>query len=296
MTVRSELIGIEHSLIARHPALAERHAEAVWGGREKIDALIERQGSRGRGGDSFEESIVIVQRAALRDYALRVRGVLPTADVAEWVRVRDSLHLNSRDAVLAEIDAPGAASLLDALEAVPSELSSLSDDQTLEQQLSGIADRCKCGYAKTQTVPKDLCLLCADAVVSAWKAEERRVLTRLPGLRAELDLIFDALVERFAQIELDPDGDMWSVAEHARKQAVRDLSRANRAARRDLVEGMLTTWQQLASVAVHDPRPIPRSVIKKWKRSGLGAARLGSIVVPGSAEVKAQIRTMGEGR
>lgn len=296
MTARSDLIGVEHALIARHPILAERHAEAARAGRERIDALIARQDSGHRGSDFFERDIVTVQRAALRDYALRVRGLLPAADVAEWVRVRDSLRLSPRDTVFAEIDAPGAASLLDALEAVPSEPSSLSDDTTLEQQLAGVADRCKCGFANSQTVQKGLCLLCAYAVIAAWKAEEERVLTRLPALRDELEMMFDALVERFAQIELDPDGDMWSVAEHERKKAGSRLARSNRAAQRDLVDGMLATWQQLAAVAAHDPRPIARSVIKKWKRSGLGTARLTSIVVPGNAEVKKRIRIMGERR
>lgn len=286
---RRELIGIEEQLFAQYPALVERHAEAARAGAEKVRALVERRDAAGdTDAEAFAEHVALVQRTALAGYAVSVRGLVPVDDVTRWIRARDALKLSSYDAPLSEVDAPGAASLLDALEAVPQE--TVFDDQaTLDQMLAAIADRCECGYARTRTLAKKTCYFCAEAVTAAWTAEERRVLTRLPGLRPEVDGLIDALVDRLAQLEIKRDGDTWSLIESELRRARRGLARLNRAARQEIFDEMLTSWRALASVAVRDHRPAARSVAKGWKRSGLGTARLSAVAVPGNDEVKARI-------
>jgi hypothetical protein len=297
MMGRRDLIGIEQQLIAQYPALADRHAEAARAGTEKIRALIERRDTTGdNDAEAFAAHVASIQRTALAGYAVSVRGLLPVDDVARWVHARDALKLSAYDALLGDVDAPGAASLLDALEAVPEGGTTSADQATLDQLLAAIVDRCECGYARTRVLPKQTCYVCAEAVTAAWTAEEHRVLSRLPGLRQELDALFDQLVDRLAQLEIKRDGDTWSLVESEHRQARRRLTRLNRAARQEVFEGMLTTWRELAAAASHDHRPVARSIAKGWKRSGLGTARLSALTLPGNDEVKARMKKRAQTR
>lgn len=200
---------------------------------------------------------------------------------------RDALRLSASDSLLREVDAPGAASLLDALEAVPDSGDASGDQATLDQALAAVVDRCTCGYASTRNLPKRTCYVCAQAVTATWDAEERRVLLRLPALREGVDGVLDALVDRLAEIKLDPAAE-WSVVEHEQRKARRRLTRLNRSARAEIFDEMLMNWRELAATASHDSRPIARSVAKGAKRSGLGTAHLSVIALPGNALVKAR--------
>lgn len=109
-------------------------------------------------------------------------------------------------------------------------------------------------------------------------------LAAVPALREELNPLFKALVERLVWIALNPEAE-WSLVEHAGRKAARGVARLNRAARGQFVDGMLATWRELATEATHDYRPIARSAAKRWKRTGLGAARLSTLALPGNREV-----------
>lgn len=294
---RAELVGIEEQLMAQYPTLAARHAEAAHAGAEKIRALIERRDATGdTDTEAFAQHVGSIQRAAVAGYAASVRGILPIEDVARWISARDALRLNAHDALLDEVDAPGVASLLDALEPVPADEAMFSDLATLDQMLAAVGDRCTCGYVRTRKVPAQTCPFCAEAVTAAWMADEGRVLTRLPELRRQIDELLDLLVDRLAQLELTRDGDTWSLIEHERRKARRQLARLNRAARTEIPDAMLTTWLELAAAAAHDYRPVPRSLAKRAKRSGLGTARLSTLTLQGNPEVEARMTKRAQTR
>ncbi|MGW9158923.1 MULTISPECIES: hypothetical protein [unclassified Microbacterium] len=293
---RYDLIGVETQLFERYPALADRHANAVHAGAAKIRGLIERTDAvRGMDADAFTEHVASIQRTALAGYAASVRGILPGEEVERWISARDALKLTAYDALLGEVDAPGAASLLDALEAVNDAGTASGDQTTLDQALDAVVDRCSCGYASTRNLPKRTCYVCAQAVTAAWNAEERRVLLRLPAVRQEVDRLLDELVDRLAEIKLNPAAE-WSVVEHAQRKARRRLARLNRAARNEIFDEMLTTWRELAVAASHDSRPIARSVAKGAKRSGLGTARLSAVALPGNAVVEERAKKRAQTR
>lgn len=297
MAARAELVGIEQQLMAQHPALADRHTAATRAGVDRIRDLIERRDAVGdTDAETFAQHVGSIQRSALAGYAASVRGILQADDVARWVSARDALKLSAYDALLGEVDAPGAASLLDALDAVPEVGTTVGDLATLDQMLAAIEDKCTCGYARTRLLPKQTCYVCAEAVTTAWMAEEGRVLTRVPELRRELDELFDRLVNRLAQLELTRDGDTWALIEHERRKAQRELARQNRSARKAIFDAMLTTWRELAAAASHDHRPIARSLAKGWKRSGLGTARLSTLTLQGNPEVRARMKKRAQQR
>lgn len=295
--IRQELIGIEEQLMEQHPALADCHAAAARAGTDRIRDLIERRDTAGdTDAEAFAQHLGSIQRSALAGYAASVRGILPADDLARWISARGALKLSDYDALLGEVDAPGAASLLDSLEAVPEAETTFGDLATLDQMLAAIVDKCTCGYARTRVLPKQTCYHCAEAITAAWMAEEGRVLTRVPELRRELDGLFDLLVDRLAQLELKRDGDTWSLIEHERRKARRQLARLNRAARTEIFDGMLTTWRELAVAASHDHRPVARSLAKGWKRSGLGTARLSTLTLQGNPEVKERMKKRAQTR
>lgn len=294
--VRRDLIGIEEQLLERYPELAARHAVARRAGAQGITAVIGRLDAAGEtDAGTFVAQVSLVQRAAVEGYAASVRGLLPEGEVARWTAARDALKLNTYDALLTEVDAPGAASLLDGLEAVSEDEATYGGQATLDQMLAAVEDKCTCGYASSRVVPKRTCYFCAHAITEAWNTEERRLLSGLPALREELNRLFEALVERLAWIALDPEAE-WSLVEHAGRKAARGVARLNRAARGQVVDGMLATWRELATEATHDYRPIARSAAKRWKRTGLGAARLSTLALPGNPEVKERIKKRAQQR
>ncbi|AZS39340.1 MULTISPECIES: hypothetical protein [Microbacterium] len=297
MVARAELVGIEQQLMAQYPALADRHTAAARAGAERIRDLIERRDAVGDAdAEAFAQHLGSIQRSAVAGYAASVRGIVQADDVARWISVRDALKLSAYDALLGEVDAPGAASLLDALEAVPEAGATVGELATLDQMLAAIDDKCTCGYARTGVLPKQTCYVCAEAITAAWMAEEDRILPRVPELHRELDELFDVLVDRLAQLELTRDGDTWALFEHERRKAQRQLARLNRSARKEIFDGMLTTWRELAAAASHDHRPIARSLAKGWKRSGLGTARLSTLTLQGNPEVKARMKKIAQQR
>ncbi|WP_315074048.1 hypothetical protein [uncultured Microbacterium sp.] len=293
---RYDLLGVEAQLFEQYPALADRHEKAARAGSEHIRGLIERSdAARGGDADAFAEHVASIQRSALASYAASVRGIVSVEDMVRWVRTRDALRLSAYDSLLREVDAPGAASLLDALEAVHDSGDASGGQATLDQALATVADRCTCGYASTRNLPKRTCYVCAQAVTAVWDAEEQRVLLRLPALREAVDGVLDALVDRLAEIKLDPATE-WSVVEHEQRKARHRLTRLNRAARGEIFDEMLTNWRELATAASHDSRPIARSVAKGAKRSGLGTARLSAIALPGNALVESRAKKRAQQR
>lgn len=295
--VRRDLIGIEEQLLERYPELAAHHAVAKRAGVQEITAVVGRFDAAGElDAEAFVAQVSSAQRAALEGYAASVRGVLPVEELERWITARGALKLSAYDALLGEVDAPGAASLLDALEAVSDDEAASGDQATLDQMLAAIADRCTCGYAQTRVLPKQTCPFCAEAVAAAWRAEEGRVLARVPELQREVDGLLDSVVERMAELELARDGDTWALVERERGKARRRLARLNRAARKEIFDGMLTTWRELAAAASCDGRPVARSLARGSKRSGLGTARLSAVAQHGSAEVKARMREIVQTR
>lgn len=293
---RGDLVGIEEHLLERYPELAARHAAARRAGVQEITAVIARFDAAGEpDADAFVAQVSSAQRTALEGYAVSARGLLPAEDVARWIKVRDALKPSAYDALLGEVDAPGAALLLDGLEPVADKLVAFGDHATLEHMLAAAAGRCECGYASSRAVPKQTCHFCAHAIMAAWNTEERLLLSHLPALRGELDQLFEALAERLAGIALNPETE-WSLVEHAGRKAARGVARLNRAARGQIVEGMLTSWRDLATDASHDYRPLVRSVAKRWKRTGLGTARLSTLTLHGNPEVKARMKKRAQTR
>jgi hypothetical protein len=294
--VRRDLIGIEEQLLERYPELDAHHAVARRAGAQEVTAVIGRFDAAGEtDAEAFVGQVSLVQRTALEGYAASVRGLLPDDELARWITMRDALKLSAYDALLGDVDAPGAALLLDALEAVPGDEVTFGDQATLDQMLAATVGRCECGYASSRVVPKRACYFCAHAITEAWNAEERRLLSRLPALREELDQLFQALVDRLAWIALNPEAE-WSLVEHASRKAARGVARLNRAARGEIVEGALVSWLDLATDASHDYRPLVRSVAKRGKRTGLGAARLSALALPGNPEVKARMKKRAQTR
>lgn len=237
--VRRDLIGIEEQLLERYPELAALHAAAIRAGAREVTAVIDRFDAIGEtDSEAFVAQVSVVQRAAVEAYAASVRGLLPESEVARWIAARDTMRLSTYDALLSDVRAPGVASLLYGLEAVPVDAVTCGDQATLDQMLAAVEDKCTCGYASSRVVPKRTCYFCAHAITEAWAAEERRL----------------------------------------------------------LVDGMLATWRELATHAAHDYRPIARSIAKRWKRTGLGTARLSTLTLPGNPEVKARMTERAQTR
>lgn len=294
--VPPDLIGIEEQLLERYPELAALHAAARRAGAREVAAVIDRFDAIGEtDSEAFIAQVSLVQRAAVEAYAASVRGLLPEGEVARWIAARDTMKLSTYGALLSDVHAPGAVSLLCGLEAVPEDAVTCGDQATLDQMLAAVEDKCTCEYASSRVVPKRTCYFCAHAITEAWAAEERRLLAGVPALHEELNRLFEALVERLAWIALTPEAER-SLVEHAGRRAARGVARLNRRERGQIVDGMLATWRELATQAAHDYRPIARSIAKGWKRTGLGTARLSTLTLPGNPEVKARMTQRAQTR
>lgn len=279
----------EAALLARNPAVATIHEDAVRVGRESIVEVIRAHESMRRDDvERFNREVQALQRRSLVDYALRVRGLLAEDDAGPWRQKVERRPAGARNDLLREVGVPGALLLLDAMEPVPDEPAQAS---SLEEALARVADRCTCGYAKTRAVPRRLCLVCAMSINDAWLLEEQRLLERTPQLARELDAIFAPLLDRLADMRNAPMEGFSDLGASLRRKASGRIAKANRAHRGEKAQIVEATWEELAALAVLDPRPFPARDAKRWKRAGWGTARLSAIALEeGNPEVKARMK------
>ncbi|WP_298041509.1 hypothetical protein [uncultured Microbacterium sp.] len=136
-------------------------------------------------------------------------------------------------------------------------------------------NECTCGYAVGGVVPRRLCSYpCSEAVSRAWRDEERRLLERLPAVEAEVSEILDAAIEKIMILRREPEEGIHALEASIRRRAGRDLRRANRRWSEEIAGADTTRWRALAALAALDGRDGVRPEATRWKRRGLGAARL----------------------
>lgn len=283
------LVADEEALLARNPAVAEIHADAMRVGRESILALIDAHDAlRVSDGQRFNREVDELQRRSLVDYARRIHGLLTESEVAPWQATVDRLPAAARNDLLREVGVPGAVLLLDAMEPVP-DPEPVPMKGSFGEALAAIADRCGCGYATSRVAPRELCYVCATCISGAWRQEERRLLDRVPDLASALDLIFDTLLDEVSDQWNARHENTWYIVAGIRRKAARKIARANKASREQLEQFDMSRWQEFAALALRVPWPLVRSETKRWKRCGLGQARLSAIALEGNLEVKARM-------
>ncbi|MGM1017074.1 MAG: hypothetical protein ACQEW8_06000 [Actinomycetota bacterium] len=277
----------EQALLAGNLALAAIHADAVRTGRAAILAVIDaHEDTNPPDSERFDREVHELQRRSIVDYARRVHGLLPAPEIEQWRERIERLPAAPRNDLLREVGVPGAGLLLDAVEPVPDET---PPAVSLDDALARRADRCTCGYAVTRAVPRGLCLVCAMSVLDAWAVEERRLLDRVPALALELEQVFDGVLDRLADLRNAPMDGFSDLSAGIRRRASRQVARINRAHRDAKAQQDAVRWEELASLAVLDPRPFAQRDAKRWERAGWGTARMSAIALDGNDEVKARM-------
>lgn len=211
------------------------------------------------------------------------------AVVERWASRLGPLPLDGPYGMVAQAGAPGGVLLADALEPTPD---SPTTDGSLDAELASRVRACLCGFAATRVVPGELCGACSVSVLEAWLAEERR-LWRLAPQHPELDRIIGVALDKIAWLRSDPTDGIAGVERAAVRRAGRRIGRMNRATNAQGGMPDVTLWESLAALATLDCRPITRSVAKRWRRRGLGAARLTAAIQVGSVEVAERMEQMG---
>lgn len=278
----------EEGLLARSGAIATIHAQAVADARAEVAALIDRYDVAGRADAArFESEAEQLQRRVLAAYTLRVDGRFSPEEFARWTTLVSALPPGPHRDLLTTAGAPGAASILNAAEPVPDQPPIAN---SLEEALAANADICACGYATTRIVPRRLCYVCAMSISAEWVAEERRLLDRLPALASAVDAVFEVVLDKIADLRNAPEEGLGSREMSVRKRHAREIARLNKIHRDDKLSLDLTRWTELAELAALDIRPVSRQDAKRWKRWGLGTARMSAISLAGSPEVSERMK------
>jgi hypothetical protein len=278
----------EERLLSRSGAIAAIHAEAVVDARAEVSSLIDRYDTaRDADPAGFAADAAKLQQRVLAGYAQRVDGRFSPEVVAEWRALVAALPPGPHRDLLATAGVPGAAGVLNAAEPVPDAAPAA---RSLDEALAEYADKCTCGFATTRVVPRRTCYTCAMSITAEWVAEERRLLDRLPALASPIDEVFDALLDTIADLRNHPEEGLGSREMIARKRHAREIARLNKehSDQKRLLD--LAQWTELAELAVHDFRPASLHDAKRWKRWGLGTARMSAIALPGCAEVSERMK------
>lgn len=272
-----QVLAIEAEILASDAAASRAYSDAEREAAAAIAAIVARYDAElastgSMDGAGFDREVEEVQSAAIAAYAREVTGRFALEAIERW-----STAVQAASLARIVVDAlPGAASLLAALEPVPSE-QSMMPGESLDQRLGRVVEECACGYARTRTLPAELCWTCSHVVEASWSDEEARLLTRAPRLAAAVSAVVDELLDRLADFSTMGGDDRVT----ARRAALGTARRRIAKLRADPSEPPLDleTWSTLALAATHDGRPNVRGMARRWRRTGLGTAVLASLAV-----------------
>ncbi len=183
--------------------------------------------------------------------------------------------------------------LLDALE--EAEAGESNGFISLDDTLGNGAKYCQCGYASSRTVPERLCPLCSGAVLNEWRAEEDRLLKSAPGVGADLEVVFDGLLDELAGIHLAPGGVAASTSAR-RRAGDRGITRVNETRAAEIALLNLARWRELCELNALGQTMAVTARSKYWSRWGLGSARISTLAVVSAPELQARMRKVSGSR
>ncbi|MFB2583427.1 hypothetical protein [Herbiconiux liukaitaii] len=295
MITSTEILGTEELLLQRNPGAAAVHQAIVAAGQAEVIALNDRYGDPSD--ESADERLgaeldAIIARH-LDEYARKGKGLFKDDDVALWT-AKISRVTGSYVGRAAAVGVPGALLLLDALEEAEADEPG-SAFVSLDNTLANGAKYCQCGYARNRAVPERLCRLCSDAVLNEWKAEEDRVLAGSPKVSADLQGVFDEVLDELAEVHLAPGG--GSAATSVRRRAGDGgVTRVNEARAEDIALLDLARWRELSELNRLSTIEAVRAHGKYWSRWGLGSARLATLALELTPELQARMRKVAGSR
>jgi len=296
MITRSEIFGTEELLLERNPAAAEVYNAIAGRARTAIVDLMKRQGDATDEAtlDRADAEMETITSRAIAEYAQKARALFSAQDLELWTSkiTRVSGNYVARAAA---VGVPGALLLIDSFEEAE-----LGDDAetgfvSLDDTLANGAEYCQCGYASTRAVPQQFCFLCSEALLNEWKAEESRLLAKVPALDADLTVVFDGLLDELANAYLAPGDDAGTVRSR-RKAGDAGIARVNEARAAELAQLDTSRWHELAQLNGSSGIAVVRADGKYWSRWGLGSARLSGLALRSAPEIEQRMRALSGGR
>lgn len=295
MITRAEILGTEELLLERNPRAAEVYRIIAERSRAAIVDLVKRYESAADDAalERFNAELENITTRAIAEYAQKASGLFSAEDRELWTSKITRVS-GSYVARAATVGVPGALLLIDSFEEAE-----LGDEEagfvSLDSTLANGVEYCQCGYASTRTVPQQFCQLCSEALLNEWKAEEARLLAQAPALDADLNAVFDDVLDRLANINLDSSAPSISVS--ARRTAGdTGLAPVNDAHAAEIALLDVARWHELADLNGLSATEVIRADRKHWSRWGLGSARMSSLTLYGSPEIEKRMRAISGGR
>ncbi|PPF46880.1 hypothetical protein C5B85_00915 [Pseudoclavibacter sp. AY1F1] len=295
MITSTEILGTEELLLERNSKALAVHQNVVAAGRAAVIALNKQLSN-----ESDETALLRLDNEldavigrSLDEYARGARGLFSADDLALWT-AKVARVPGSYVGRAAATGVPGSLLLLDALEEAEADEPG-NRFVSLEDTLANGARYCQCGYASSRTRPEQLCQLCSGAVLNEWRAEEDRLLEGSPRLAADLEVVFDGLLDKLAGIHLAQGGVAASTSAR-RRAGDRGITRVNETRAAEIALLDLARWRDLCELNALGRTMAVTAHSKYWSRWGLGSARISTLAVVGASELQARMRKISGSR
>lgn len=294
MITSTEILGTEELLLQRNSGAAAVHEAVAARGRAAVIALNARYDDESdeTALEQLDIELEAVIGRSLDEYVEEASGLFSAEELALWT-AKITRVSGSYVGRAAAVGIPGALLLLDALE--EAEAGEPSSFISLDDTLGNGAKYCRCGYASSRTVPERFCPLCSGAVLNEWRAEEDRLLKSAPGVGADLEVVFDGLLEELAGIHLAPGGVAASTSA-CRRAGDRGITRVNETRAAEIALLDLARWRELCELSALGQTMAVTAHSKYWSRWGLGSARISTLAVVSAPELQARMRKISGSR
>jgi hypothetical protein len=288
MITSIEILGTEELLLGRNPRAAAVHQATLDAGRAEVIALNERyDDTAGESAlEGLDTGLEAILKRSLDQYARETKGLFKGDDLELWTAKITRVQ-GSYVARAAAVGAPGALLLLEGIE--EAEAGDPYAFVSLDDTLANGAAYCQCGYASSRAVPDRLCRLCSGAVLNEWRAEEDRLLADSPEVDADLQRVFDKVLDELAEAHLSPSGAGASLSVR-RRAGDGAITRVNEARADEIALLDLTRWRELSELNRLSQVEVVRAYGKHWSRWGLGSARLTTLAQEFAPELQARMR------
>jgi hypothetical protein len=291
MITSIEILGTEELLLGRNPRAAAVHQAILETGRAAVIAVNERYDDTvgEEALDRLDAELEAILKRSLDQYAREAEGLFKANDLELWT-AKITRVPGSYVGRAAAVGVPGALLLLEGIEEAE------ADDHyafvSLDDTLANGAEYCQCGYASSRAAPDRLCFLCSGAVLNEWRAEEDRLLAGSHKVDADLQRVFDEVLDELAEAHLSPSG--AAAAPSVRRRAGEGaITRVNEARADEIALLHLARWQELSDLNRLSQVEVVRAYGKHWSRWGLGSARLTTLAQESAPELQARMRLVG---
>ncbi|MCS5724052.1 hypothetical protein N1029_18820 [Herbiconiux sp. CPCC 203406] len=288
MITSIEILGTEELLLERNPRAAAVHQGILETGRAAVIAVNERYDDTA--GESalerLDTELDAILKRSLDQYARDAKGLFKADDLELWT-AKITRVSGSYVGRAAAVGVPGALLLLEGIE--EAEANDPYAFVSLDDTLANGAEYCPCGYASSRAVPDRLCRLCSGAVLNEWKAEEDRLLAGSPKVDADLQRVFDEVLDELAEAHLSPSGTAAALSVR-RRAGEGAITRVNEARADEIALLDLARWRELSELNRLSQVEVVRAHGKYWSRWGLGSARLTTLAQESTPELQARMR------